>query len=54
MAELFKKQEIYNLLDSKEISYDKMDHEPAHTWEQVVEFGLTEKGIVCKNLFIQQ
>lgn len=53
MAELFKKQEIYNLLDSKKISYDKMDHEPAHTWEQVVEFGLTEKGIVCKNLFMR-
>jgi len=53
MALLLKKQEIYDLLASKGISYDRMDHSPAHTWEQVVEFGLTEKGIVCKNLFLR-
>ena len=53
MAALLKKQEIYALLDSKGIVCERMEHPAAHTWEQVVEFGLTQRGIVCKNLFLR-
>ena len=53
MAQLFKKQEIYDLLDSKGISYQKMEHPAAFTMEQMEEYGVTKKGTVCKNLFLR-
>lgn len=53
MAELYKKQQIYGLLDSKGIVYEKMEHPAAFTMEQMIEYGVTQKGTVCKNLFLR-
>ena len=47
------KQEIYDLLDSKGISYQKIEHLAAFTMEQMEEYGVTKKGTVCKNLFLR-
>lgn len=50
---LFGKQEVRNLLDEKKIAYEWMDHQAVFTMEEMDAAGITEKGDVCKNLFLR-
>lgn len=47
------KQMIYDALDKLSIKYEAVEHEPVFTMEQMDELGLSEKGVVCKNLFLR-
>lgn len=47
------KQKVYNKLDSMGIDYQKEDHKPVFTIEELTELGFYEKGQVCKNLFLR-
>lgn len=53
MAELYTKQKIYEFLDSKGIVYDKLEHDVVCTMEEMDAAGITQKGTVCKNLFLR-
>lgn len=47
------KQEVRDLLDAKKISYEWMDHAPVFTMEEMDAAGISQKGNVCKNLFLR-
>lgn len=53
MNELWTKGKIYQLLKDKGISYDVLEHDAVFTMEDMENLGLTEKGVVCKNLFLR-
>jgi len=46
-------KEVLDLLNSKNIKYDLVEHEEVHTIEDMEKLGLLEKGYVCKNLFLR-
>jgi len=46
-------KEVLNLLDSKNIKYELVEHEEVHTIEDMQKLGLLDKGYVCKNLFLR-
>jgi len=46
-------KEVLDLLDSKNIKYEIVEHEEVHTIEDMEKLGLLEKGYVCKNLFLR-
>ncbi len=50
---MFYRKEILNLLDKKGIVYDKMEHPAVFTMEEMDVLGITNKGFVCKNLFLR-
>lgn len=50
---MFYKEEILNMLDEKGIAYEKMEHPAVFTMEEMDALGITEKGFVCKNLFLR-
>ncbi len=43
---------VYELLDALEISYERVDHEEAHTMEACHEIDVALDTKVCKNLFL--
>ena len=47
------KQEIYDLLASKGIPYEVLEHQAVYTMEDMDKAGITAKGGVCKNLFLR-
>lgn len=49
----FGKQDVRNLLDEKKMNYEWMDHQAVFTMEEMDAAGITEKGPVCKNLFLR-
>ena len=53
MFAIYGKQEIYTLLKSKGIPYEALEHEAVYTMEDMDKVGITAKGGVCKNLFLQ-
>ena len=53
MPRIYGKTEIYNLLDQKGISYDKLEHAAVFTMEEMDAAHITDKGNVCKNLFLR-
>lgn len=53
MESFYGKQQIYNLLTEKGISFEKMEHEAVFTMEDMDRVGITGKGTVCKNLFLR-
>lgn len=53
MSDFYGKQMIYEFLDKKGISYEKLEHEAVYTMEDMEKAGITEKGTVCKNLFLR-
>ena len=53
MAQLYTKQKIYDFLDSKGIAYEKLEHDAVFTMEEMDAAGITQKGTVCKNLFLR-
>lgn len=46
-------KEVIDLLNEKGIGYELIEHEPVCTIEDMEELGITEKGLVCKNLFVR-
>lgn len=42
----------YDLLDSLQIPYQRMDHEPAMTMEICAQIGKSLDAVICKNLFL--
>ena len=42
----------YNYLDSLNIEYERVDHEPAETMEQCEEIDASLGTVMCKNLFL--
>ena len=53
MAEKYTKQKIYDFLNEKGIKYDKLEHEAVFTMEEMNAAGITQKGTVCKNMFMR-
>lgn len=47
------KQEVYRLLDEKKIRYESMEHPAVYTMEDMEACHITDKGTVCKNLFLR-
>lgn len=46
-------KEVLDVLDSKGIKYELVEHEEVHTIEDMEKLGLLDKGYVCKNLFLR-
>lgn len=53
MAELYGKQKILALLTERGIAFDMLEHPAVYTIEEMAQAGITEKGTVCKNLFLR-
>ena len=53
MSLTYGKQEIYELMETKGISFEKLEHEAVYTMEDMDKAGITAKGTVCKNLFLR-
>ena len=53
MSVIYGKQEIYGLLEAKGFAFEKLEHEAVYTMEDMDKAGVTSKGTVCKNLFLQ-
>jgi Ala-tRNA(Pro) deacylase len=50
---LDKEKRVYDLLDSLNIEYERVDHEPVETMEACAEIDkLLEPAVICKNLFL--
>lgn len=47
------KQEVYNLLDSKGIDYNAIEHPAVYNMEELDALDLPEEGNIAKNLFIR-
>lgn len=47
------KAEVYDYLTGKGVEFEKIEHEAVYTIEGMQKAGLTEKGGVCKNLFLR-
>ena len=47
------KSEIYKLLTEKGIAFERMEHEAVYTMEQMNDLKISERGNVCKNLFLR-
>lgn len=47
------KKEIFQLLDSKGISYKKIDHEAVYTIKEMDHLGLENMESIAKNLFVR-
>lgn len=47
------KEEIYNLLDSKNISYEVINHKKVFTMEELAKINLPYKEYDAKNLFVR-
>lgn len=45
-------KEVYNLLDSLKIEYNRLDHQPAFTMEICQQIDKSLGAIICKNLFL--
>ncbi len=46
-------EQIYEKLDKYKLAYKVEDHEPALTVDDMVKYGLADKGVLCKNLFLR-
>jgi len=47
------KEKVYKKLNELNISYEVMEHPAVFTIEEMDALGITEKGDVCKNLFLR-
>lgn len=47
------KQAVYDFLENKKIRYEVIEHDPVYTMEDLEALGVTEKGNICKNLFLR-
>jgi len=49
---LMKEIRVYDLLDERKISYERVDHEEAATMEVCTEIDAALGALICKNLFL--
>ncbi len=47
------REEILAWMDSQGAAYELMEHPAAHTMEDIENFGISQKGLVGKNLFLR-
>lgn len=47
------KQKVYDYLESLGITYERHDHEPIFTMEEIHEANLDPEGYIAKNLFLR-
>lgn len=50
---MYFKEDIYQLLDERHIPYEKIDHSPAYTIEDLAKFHLPHQESIVKNLFVR-
>lgn len=50
---VFLKEDIYRLLHEKGIAFASMEHPAVYTMEDMQRCHITDKGTVCKNLFLR-
>lgn len=50
---MYGKEEVRNLLDTKGISYEWIDHEAAYTIDDMIRMGFDKNLDVAKNLFLR-
>lgn len=50
---LYDKEKTLEYLDAKNIRYEKLEHDPVYTMEEMDAAGITQRGNVCKNLFLR-
>ncbi len=48
-----KKEEVFAHLDQKKIPYERLDHDPVFTIEDMERNGICGHGNICKNLFLR-
>ena len=53
MAEKYTKQRVYDFLKENNIQYEVLEHEVVSTMEEMDAAGITQKGTVCKNMFMR-
>ena len=53
MSAIYRKEEIYHLLEEKGIAFEKLEHQAVYTMEDMDKAGITARGTVCKNLFLR-
>ena len=53
MPGIYGKKEIYELLEAKDIAFERLEHEAVYTMEDMDKAGITARGTVCKNLFLR-
>ena len=53
MAEKYTKQKVYDFLKENNIQYEVLEHEVVSTMEEMDAAGITQKGTVCKNMFMR-
>ena len=53
MSEKYTKQKIYDFLKENNIKYDVLEHDVVCTMEEMDAAGITQKGTVCKNMFMR-
>ncbi len=47
------KAEVYDYLEKAGVEFEKLEHDAVYTIEEMQKAGITEKGGVCKNLFLR-
>lgn len=50
---IFHKQEIYDLLNERAITYETIEHPPVYTVDEMNALDLPDKDIIAKNLFLR-
>ena len=50
---IYTKEETYHLLDEKNISYERIDHEAVFTMEELDKIGFANRANIFKNLFLR-
>lgn len=46
-------KEIIEILDNNKINYELVEHDPVFTIDEMIDKHITDKGCVCKNLFLR-
>lgn len=49
----FGKNEVYDYLEKAGVEFEKLEHMAVYTIEEMQKAGITDKGGVCKNLFLR-
>lgn len=50
---MYNQEHIYSLLNKYKLQYEMETHEPALTVDDMISYGLADKGVLCKNLFLR-
>ncbi len=50
---MYNEEQLYQVLEKYNLPYEVVQHKPALTVDDMVQYGLSEKGVLCKNLFLR-